>query len=92
MGRNPLEIRWSFSGAYAARQIAEMVLFREYYWGRFGPPSEALYNAVNQTGVAFGREMERVLADPGPRAFENAFARLRAEIDTARKTADIKPE
>ena len=79
---------WNFSAGYAVEHIALSVLFRDYWRGQFGEPTATLYTAVNEAGYAIGRELHRMLHDPGPRAFDRGLERLRNEVEEARRARE----
>jgi hypothetical protein len=76
-------LSWNFSAKYVVEHIALSVLFRDYYEGRFGKQTGTLNSAVNEAAYAIGRELQRMLYDPEPRAFDRGLERLKNETDEA---------
>lgn len=79
----PYEAGWNFTPSFAVKELALLVLFRDYYRGRFGPQSKDLESAINDAGEAIGRELHATLLDPEPRAFNRRFGYLRKEVEMA---------
>ena len=84
------QVGWNASASYAIEHVAALVVFRDFYRGRFGPYSRELEDGINEVGHSIGMEIDRILADREPGAFERGMERLQGEVQISRERANAK--
>jgi len=79
---------WNSSAAWTIENVVSRVIFKHYYRGGFGDPSDGLFNSVNELGVEVGRLFRIVLAESKPRAFDRLLEKLGEEVEEERLRAE----